>query len=553
MKLGFLWGLLFALPICLMGQVLFPEKNNDFGLLPEKGASHASLNSSWPVACGSYEQSKDSLKLLSPNKCLSSSKKFNLNLNGALSTQTHEKRFPLGEVLDNLGNSSNSTLVFRVHPETGRQWNNLQPVLQTELGVFFSPQLYAHLKINLQRNLDAWHDDPIGLNLPKSTDELNINEPSLGYFLWQSSVLDAIVGRFPVHWSPSPSYGLALSQSVPYHDGLHLRLKSKMLHYLYFVSGFNPWLSGTPDSFNGSYPVGSEEYLQRNPGLGGSSRDYNSRNRVYVEPYKTLFAHRLELHSPYLTLGLSEFELIGGKVPSLRDGSPLIAFHNNFNDGYANGAVSLDIKAKLPYESELFGETFIDEVHEADNKGNPTTLGLMLGFKNSLSFKGKGLTQALHWIKTDPMLYNNTRPYLKLTSRNIIKSNYIPLGSNPFVDTYVIDYPLGYFRGPDALDFWYNAQLTLSNAFAVQVSAAWLQKGVQDTYSVFTQSTKETPTGEVEEEFRFSFSTVYTYKQWQFNLGYHIQNISSENNVKDADIVRSQVTSSLRWDFSLAH
>ena len=182
-----------------------------------------------------------------------------------------------------------------------------------------SSRTFAYLRLGLRRDFSAWRRDDLALNVPLATKEVDLNEPSLGYLNWTGDYLDLTVGRLPLHWSPSPEFGLALSDAVPFHNAVQAVLKMPRLRYRFLVSSLNPWLEGTPsgNTSSGSFPVGSEEWRQRHyPDLPGSE---NAHRRIYDARSKTLIAHRLETQWEPAAFGVTEAYVVGGKVSDLRD------------------------------------------------------------------------------------------------------------------------------------------------------------------------------------------------------------------------------------------
>lgn len=469
---------------------------------------------------------------------------FNLQVN--LASHALNKRYPLGDSLDDLSSGNGTALAYKVTPDQGQSWEALPPLLQMELQYPFSQCALVYFRLNVMRIVDAWHNDPFSLNIPTGgVNDVDINEPSLGYFNFNRDFIAVHLGRFPVHWSPSSQYGLTLTSSVPYHDGLMVSLKIPNIRYHYLISSINPWLSGTPTQPGTPFPIGSEEYRQRNP-----PRDFNSRNRVYDQPLKTMFGHRLEMILGRFEAGITELVMIGGKPPSLRDGNPFIFFHNNYGDGFDNVGLSIDGKVKLPGKFNFFGELFLDEIQEADDGGSPTNLGWMIGAEYNFTWEGVSFFHCFHLTKTDPFLYNYEKPYLTFYSRHVLKSNFIELGSKPFIDTYVIDYPLGYFRGSDALDFWYNIQCRLTEKISADLELGWLQQGEKDAYSLHEKEELSSPSGVTESETRLSFSVHYQFTpRMNTVLGYGFQYLDQLHHHAENEAFRQQVIGRLSWSW----
>jgi hypothetical protein len=297
---------------------------------------------------------------------------------------------------------------------------------------------------------------------------------------------------------------------VPYHNGAEFALKIPHLRYRFLYSSLNPWLEGTPggDSASDAYPPGSEEYRQRHyPDVNAADVFHK---RVYDARVKTLFAHRLEAVAGPLALGITETEIIGGKPPDWRDAGHFVFFHNDFKEGYANGALGLDAIVRLPRGIELLGEYYIDDVSYPETEGQdatPSLHGWMLGLRHAFAAAGWLFGQSLHAIRTDPYLYGYLQPLNTAASRIILTSNNQRHGDSLLVDKYVIDYPIGYLRGGDAFDFRYRMDAWKGNRWHATFAAAVLSKGEVDLYTpyeTYYSAPHDAPSGVAERELRLS-------------------------------------------------
>jgi hypothetical protein len=396
----------------------------------------------------------------------------------------------------------------RVDPELGGQWSRLPPLAALALRYPVTTRSVVAFRFGLHRDLSAWSEDPSGSNIPLSDREVDLNEPSLGYFRAEDGHYAFTVGRFPVHWSPSPDYGLALSRSVPYHNGAEFALKVPHGRYRFLVSSLNPWLEGTPsgDSSGEGYPPGSEEYRQRHYLADHGAALFH--NRVYAERIKTLFAHRLEAGLGPVSLGITETQVIGGKPPDLRDAAPFVFFHNDFKEGYANGALSLDASLRLPKGFALAAEYYIDDASYPGTEGGggtPSLGGWMLALRQACTAGGWLIGQSLHAIRTDPYLYGYLQPLNTAASRMVLTSNNQRGGDPLFTDKYVVDYPLGYFRGGDAFDIWYRLDAWKGERWRAAFAAGVLAKGETDLYvpyETYYGAAHDAPSGVAEREVR---------------------------------------------------
>lgn len=475
---------------------------------------------------------------------------FSLTLD--LGVYPQERRYPLGRTFEIFEPGWHS---IRVDPEIAQAWDEMPPAAKVELRYPVTPHSFVYFRMGLRRDLAAWDRDPVGFNLPLSADEVDLNEPSLGYFHAENGYFAFTVGRFQVHWSPSPDFGLALSRAVPFHNGAEFALKMPHARYRFLISSLNPWLSGTPqgDSSSENYPPGSEEYLQRHYGSGHGAIIFHKR--IYAERIKTLFAHRLEGFLGPVAVGLTETQIIGGKVPDFRDAGPFVVFHNDFKDGYTNSALSLDAAIRLPAGFSLAAELFMDDLEYGDTEdGNGNTaslLGYLAALRHSFSARGWIFSQSLHVIRTDPFLYGYLQPLNTMVSRQILASNYKPGGDSLLVDRYLVDRPLGYLRGGDAFDYWYRMDAWNGRKTRLSLTAALLAKGEVDVstpYQDYYSTAHDSPTGVVEREIRMRVDGEYRwFRDLSLHGGFAWQSLSNAGHVRGADAERFQVSTGVAW------
>lgn len=398
---------------------------------------------------------------------------------------------------------------LRVDPEAAREWNESTPAAVAGLRVPITERSSIRFRMALRRDLGSWRGDGAGLNVPLGFNEFDLNEPSLGYFRAEGAHYAFTAGRFPAHWSSSPDFGLTLSNSTPFHDGAEIVLKFPRGRYRFLASSLNPWLEGTPTgrTANEDYPPGSEEYRQRHYASANGAQSWH--NRVYDARSKTLFAHRVEGELGPLALGLTETEIIGGKVPDLRDAGPFVVFHNDFKDGYTNSSVGLDASLKLPRGIVVLGEYYVDDVdYSATEKdGNSADLqGWMAGIRHAFAAGGIIFRESLHAVRTDPYLYGYLQPLNTMASRRVLASNRLDPGHGLFADRYVVDYPIGYLRGGDAFDFWYALDAWPDAFWHGRFAAALLSHGEIDLStpyeSYYSHPDRGAPSGVAQRELR---------------------------------------------------
>ncbi len=444
----------------------------------------------------------------------------------------------------------------RVDPEIAGAWFNLTPAVRTELKYPISEGSLIYFRLSLRRDLAAWNLDPVGGNWPAGPSEVDINEPSLGYFHIEGQSFAMTVGRFPVHWSPSPDFGLTLSRSVPFFDGAEFAFKMPHARYRFLVAGLNPWLQGTPpgDTSSRDYPIGSEAYRQSHyPAIGVA---LNAHNRVFDAPVKTLLVHRLEGEVGRAALGITEIQMVGGKVPDLRDADPFVFFHNNFSSGYLNLSLGLDATLRLPLGLLAGAELYLDDVSYAPTEGHggsPSLLGYLVFLRQSFRARGWAYSHSLHLIRTDPFLYGFLQPLNTMASRQVLTSNFYGPGGANIVDKYVVDFPVGYFRGGDALDFWYRVEAR-RRGMVISLELARLAKGEVDLYTPYQYqeaSSHDSPTGTAERETRLRPQIQYNLVHgFSVKLGGALRALQNAGHRAGAEETLVEAEAGVTWDWS---
>jgi hypothetical protein len=357
--------------------------------------------------------------------------------------------------------------------------------------------------------VEAWYQDPYSHNIIAGDNEIDINTPSHMYLQYIGEITTFKVGRFPQKFGPSPTRSLVIS-GAPWHDAVRFALKTGFLNFTFFASSLNPYLTGAPGTL-GENLVDAEWEKQKSTPVS------NQRKRIYNKMSKTLFAHRFTLDFHPLEVSIMESIIIGGKHPDFRDINPFIAWHNNYPDGFSNLILSLDAKYQWKTGVLTYGEFAMDDLrggNAEEKESSANILAYMLGHQHSLKLSDFKFTFGSEWIKTSANYGNRDLPLLKWTSRHALRSNYRLREEDGFGDTYIIDYPLGYFRGSDVEDLWLDFAIYQKDWKWLN-SLAYLQTGAKTLASDFNQGlgvNESSPSGLVLEEFRIESDFIYTFK-----------------------------------------
>jgi hypothetical protein len=117
---------------------------------------------------------------------------------------------------------------------------------------------------------------------------------------------------------------------------------------------------------------------------------------------------------------------------------------------------------------------------------------------------------------------------------------------------YIVDYPLGYRRGPDAIDLWWNLKYISANKkFNAELETAYLRQGDCDIYSDHGECSKRNVLGGVKEKlFLLDFLANYFYSKYLgIYLGAGFQNAENKDNERGNDRNDAWVRSGVRAEF----
>lgn len=434
---------------------------------------------------------------------------------------------------------------LRVDPEVARQWDSLPAFATLELDARVdSFRLKAVLP--LRRDLEAWAKDPVGADVPLGAGEVDINVPYEGWLRWGGVHLGSVqAGRFRKSFSESP-HGVILGGN-DVHDAIWWRLPMGRWTFEWFASSLNPWLPGIAS--DGTVQPGSEAQRQETATIP------NSRGRVYDDPYKTLFLHRLACRLGDWEVAVVEQVMVGGKTPALRDFLPVAVWHDNYGDGYSKMSTSLDLAWNAGEAGAFHWQGILEgtpaPVGENRASSPQAVWGSNLGWHRTWP-TGEGLwSGSLDATATSPTLNNYRIPLLKGISRRLYRSNNENQSSPDFADVWMVDQPLAYHRGPDAVDFWSSWGWTDPSAdFGGGLEADFLQQGDADLWGDddSLENRGAMPlSGVVEREARISASAWRVWRAWTFRLGVGGSRLWNASHVEGRDRWVGSIFGGVGW------
>ncbi|MCL1957897.1 MAG: hypothetical protein FWF63_11285 [Fibromonadales bacterium] len=375
-------------------------------------------------------------------------------------------RFFAADTMEKFGSN---WMALRVPLQTARYFETLEPFFAIDLDANYKDNFLIHSEFPLRRDIEAWYKDSYKRTYTYEPSELDLNVPTEAWGQWNNPTGFVKFGRFKPEMAPTPN--TIVLGGAPHHDAIHWKFALGMGRYDFFISSLNPWLTE------------SEKEEQRTVTIP------NARGRVYDEPTKNLLLHKVGIDGDFGYFSIIEQSLIGGKNLEFRDFSPFVAWHNNFSYGYSKMSVALEAGLRPAKKSEFYWQAAMEDIQspvgEVEGDKGYTTLAFLAGYKQKIPLGIYGeIESRIDAVRTDPHFNNNKVPLQKMTSRKIYNSNFREQGKPNFADMYIVDYPLGYRRGPDAIDLWWNLKfISADKTFSAELESAYLRQGDCEIYS----------------------------------------------------------------------
>ena len=440
-------------------------------------------------------------------------------------------------------------LALRIPLQNALEYKNTPAMASINLSAHWDSAFSIYSELPLQRDLEAWQASKAGHNIPLGFNEININVPYTSYARWQYASQTAHggavqIGRFAVDLGPSP-YTLVLGTAPAFHEALHWQQSLRKLRFDFVLVSLDAQLLGTPREVGIMPPEDSEAWQQMHLTVP------NQRHRIYAQPAKNLLVHKLSYHGSWGHIAAIEQSMVGGKPLDFRDFTPFMLWHNNFSDGYTKSSTTLEL-ALRPSKGHLFywqlnAEDIASPVGETSGETFPNIFGILAGWQAQWL---PNLRTSIDAIYTDPAFNNYRLPLLKMTSRQVYRSNYRHQDSAAFADTYIMDYPLGYLRGPDALDLWFNLQYQPHAQWNFSLDLAWLRQGQSELWDNFdSAATRSVLSGVVEEEKRAVIGAQFTQGDLSLQalLGYRALRNENHRQQSTQHQLITQLNATWRW------
>jgi hypothetical protein len=357
-----------------------------------------------------------------------------------------------------------------------------------DISLHFQPELRERVSSFLYE--DNYTSIPNGL-FSGEVGNIDANQPYRGVISFYKPPLEMRAGREKLQLGPGRISSLGISRSMPYFDQVKFRFFAGRFSYSWYLIRLNPILSDAERAELESINDGSI-----------SNPEVNADNQVtYTESAKHLAVHKfLFTPFPWLSLGIAELNMIGGKTPQLADLNPLTLFHSNFDEGTTNQTMSITAQAAPLAGVLLYTEFFLYEKvmsTERQDGYKPTARAFQAGLTALstpyFSFGPGRLRLDAELAYVDPWCYARWYDLKKYTSRFV----YVEPGHGRIW----VDYPLGFYLGPDAVQ--YRARLAYGDPGRWETALSWKTwgKGGVDLYGWGDESDYPNPVTGVETEY----------------------------------------------------
>ncbi len=282
------------------------------------------------------------------------------------------------------------------------------------------------------------------INVPLDLTRINYYSlPFRAISAYYSPPFEVRLGRDKLKLGPSRWCGLTLNSYMPYYDYLKARLFIPGFSFSCYVINLNPIITSNESDYLNSLTVDEYKKLENNGPKNGDP---------YVDRFKNLILSRATFTPwQWLSFTFTQCNLIGGRPPEISDFNPLLVFHNNFDEGTYSVPVSLTVTC-VPYKGvRLYGEFYFYDAPAGDETvptENPLAVAYQVGLtvlSNPFFSLGPGRFRLdAEFSYADPWTYGKAYDLRKFTSRIVYVES--------FVGRYWVDYPLGFYLGPDVID-----------------------------------------------------------------------------------------------------
>jgi hypothetical protein len=374
--------------------------------------------------------------------------------------------------------------------------------------------------------------------------------PFRGITTFYSSPVEFRLGRDKLSLGPSKWGGLTLNKHVPYYDYIKARFFVPGFSLSCYVINLNPIMTSKESDYLNT--LSEDEYKKLEPN-GPKNGD------PYMGRYKNLVLSKATFTPwSWFCISVTQNNLVGGRPLEISDFNPLLVFHNNFDEGTYSVPVSLTATVVPLKGLKAYGEFYFYDAALGDESKanvNPLAIGYQLGFTllSDPFFKlGPGrfrLDAEFSYI--DPWTYGKAYDLRKFTTRFVYVESFV--GRN------WVDYPLGFYLGPDVIDIHASLSYGIPGDWEAELHWNTTAKGKVDLYGWGNDNDYyhigETgyplgfaPTGTVEWTHTFTLSGYWAaFKGITFKAWYTLKFVKNRYNNADQGTIFNYVAFSVLW------
>ena len=328
------------------------------------------------------------------------------------------------------------------------------------------------LAVQVQADLNSSYSflltQPTSLNFPNRIQAFSPALPARAMVSFFSTPFEFRIGRGGLKIGPGTWGSMVLNSRIPYFDHLKARLFVDTAFSLsLFVINLNPIISTREQA----YLQDMYDGLIPNPEVNA-----DANGKPFIGAAKNLILSRLTVTPfPWLSFTVTQTNLVGGRDPILADLIPLNIFHNLFAEGVYSCPLSITATV-VPYRGiKVYGEFFLQDImagDETDPTVNPGAAGYQAGLvllSTPFFSLGPGRFRLnVEWSYVDPWVYLRYYSVRQYTSRIVYW--------DPEAGDTWIEYPLGFYLGPDALDV--NVSLSYGVPGEWEIELWWNMNGL---------------------------------------------------------------------------
>ncbi len=315
------------------------------------------------------------------------------------------------------------------------------------------------------------------MNFPtQDPKKFDLNVPYRGVLALYKDPVEIRFGRDKLQLGPGRWSSLMVNKNIPYNDFIKFRLFMKYFSFSFYFISLNAQITAEESAYmNLMY---NNPTLYPNPEKNGSlnGATYNMRSKNLVASKWTFTP------ADWAAFSLTQYNLIGGRDPHITDFNPFIIFHNIYAEGVYSVPISLTATF-TPYKGiKIYGEFLFYDASVGDEASGPDSNGFAAAYQIGLTLLSNPFFQAgpgrfrldAEFSWTDPWVYGKFYSLRQFTSRII--------QVEPFGDRYMIDYPLGFYLGPDAFEI--DVALAYGTPDNWEIELLWQRqaKGVVNMY-----------------------------------------------------------------------